>query len=256
MPRNRRGSLTSKQIGLFPSGLKFSVGASNSLSSAFKGMAIRKNGSFLDARNIALPSWYKGTGVWHSKKRGGTYTKSSWKVGSIGGGVIKLKDLKEVALQLAIAAHMQSVQMEHWKYVLAQRALKVFQDSFELKRFNSAGEPKWRPNTRNTYLKRVHKGTWPGAGRLMEESGDLKKSLQVTKRGLSDYAVTTGPGHNGRMYAGVHNNPKPGMTYGRIFGAQPVTRRQFMGNSTKIDDFIAVYQSRYLFDMVFRVPNK
>lgn len=211
---------------------------------------------FRDTRNIKLPSWYSGPGK-HNVKGKGYYTKNSWRVGGLKEVYsTRLKSLKEVALQLAIASHLSVVQMEHWKHVLALRALKIFQESFELKRFNSDGEPRWRPNTRNTYLKRVHKGTWPGAGRLMMESGALQKSLHVVKRGIDDYAVTTGPAANGRIYAGVHNNPKSGMTYGRIFGAQPVTQRQFMGHSTKIEEFMATYEKKYLFDMVFRTPNK
>lgn len=265
-----RNPLTEAQKSLFVAGTKFSgvvqswnsylqkiePHATGRVAKEFRGMSLGNKG-YADRRSLALPSWYEGPNRHKVKGRSSYYTKKSWETKFFAKGeTVELRNLQEIALQLSIASHMSEVQMAHWKFVLAERARKIFQDSFVLKRFNSDGAVKWRYNTRSTYTKRRKKGTWPGAGGLMMETGALQKSIKVKKIHSNDYVVTTTPAANGRIYAGVHNNPTAGMTYGHIFGAQPVTQRQFMGHSTKIFEFMEAYESKYLFDMVFRVPYR
>lgn len=210
---------------------------------------------FPDARNMELPKDYSGSGK-HSTKNG-LKTKNSWSAFGFGKSeTIKLKNFKELALQMAIAAHQVSIAAEHYRFVLAQRALKIFQESFELKRFNSARTVRWKLNTEWTRKKRKRKGTWPGAGKLMQETNELYKSLEYIPR---INAFTSGVRANA-PYAGIHNDPRPGETYGNGFGgifspAKAVTRRQFMGHSSLLDDFINAYERAYLFDTVFRKPS-
>lgn len=205
---------------------------------------------FAGARYMELPSNYQGVGK-HTTKNG-LRTKQTWT--TFGGGeVVKLKDIKRLVLQLNIAAHQLPIAAEHWRFVLAQRALKIFQESFEMKKFNSKGASRWQANTKWTVKKRKWKGTWPGANKLMQETNALHDSLE--------YIPTVAPFTSGvranASYAGYHNDPRSGETYGNGFGGRfsppkPVTRRQFMGHSTLIDDFIMAYESAYLFDTVFR----
>lgn len=214
---------------------------------------------FDDRRMIQMPSSFSGKYAGKGTNgRSGVWTRRSWAATKGGSAnVIQLKNFDEMYLQMAMAAHLLRIETEHWRFVLAQHALAVFQKSFEIKRFNSAGAPKWRVNTRWTLRKRKWKKTWPGAGKLMQETNALYKSMTVeTKNGMT--AVVTKP-IGGVCYAGVHNNPEPGMTYGDGFGGKysppkPVTQRQFMGHSTEIDSFIVQYEKSYMFDAVFRKP--
>lgn len=201
--------------------------------------------SFSGARYMELPSNYEGVGK-HSTKNG-LRTKQTW--ATFGGNeIVHLKDLKRLVLQMTIAAHQLPIAAEHWRFVLAQRALKIFQDSFTMKKFNSKGASRWLANTKATRDKRKRKGTWPGANKLMQETNALYNSLEY----ISNVSAFTSGVRANASYAGFHNDPRPGETYGRIFGAKPVTRRQFMGHSTLIDDFIMSYEQAYLFDTVFR----
>ena len=61
----------------------------------------------------------------------------------------------------------------------------MFQESFTLKRFNSDGERNWKNITPWTRRKRKWKGTWPGAGKLMQETNALFKSLHVEDGALT-----------------------------------------------------------------------
>lgn len=259
-----RGTLTSFQKGLFVAGTQI-TDASGRLNAPFREMSIgqdihpgrhsTKNISpnkriwFSDKRQMELPADYKGTG---GKKRGsGKVTRDNWKAIQIGSNVIQI-DKRQFYRHLIMVAHQLPIATEHWKLVLAHRALTVFKESFKLKRFNSNGTSRWKVNTEWTRKKRKWKGTWPGAGKLMQETNALFKSLHISKTPFVGVVAEA-------RYAGVHNNPEPGMTYGNGFGGRysppkPVTQRQFMGHSTLIDDFIATYERRYLFDTIFRRP--
>lgn len=262
-----RGALTSTQKSLFVVGTKFSD-VSGRIVTPFREMSIGQelksgrharsaNGGkglktkwFTDPRRMELPSNYNGI---RAKNVGSSkVTRDNWRA-TTGIDIIALKDINQLHQHLVSVAHQIPIATEHWRMVLARRALAVFQESFTLKRFNSDGERKWKLNTKWTRQKRKWKGTWPGAGKLMQETNTLFKSLHVVDSPLTSSVIAEA------RYAGVHNNPEPGMTYGNGFGGRfsppkPVTQRQFMGHSTKIDEFIAAYEKNYLFDTIFRRP--
>lgn len=262
-----RGTLTSGQRGLFVADTKL-FDESGRIKAPFREMSIGQelrsgrharanNGGqgvytkwFTDPRKMELPADYGGVGA--IKAKGGAVTRDTWRA-TRDAGIIPLKNLNQLYRHLIVVAHQIPIATEHWRMVLARRALAVFKESFVLKRFNSDGAKKWKPNTRWTRRKRKWKGTWPGAGKLMQETNTLFKSLHVVDTPLASSVVA------GARYAGVHNSPERGMTYGNGFGGRfsppkPVTQRQFMGHSTKIDEFIAAYEKSYLFDTIFRKP--
>lgn len=262
-----RGSLTSAQKGLFVAGTKFSD-VSGRIAAPFREMSIGQelrsgrharsnNGGkglktswFSDPRKMELPSSYNGTGAFKSGKN--IVSRNKWRATS-GAEVIVLKGHNQLYQHIVSVAHQIPIATEHWRMVLARRALAVFQESFILKRFNSDGERDWKKISPWTRKKRKWKGTWPGAGKLMQETNALFKSLHVKDSTLTSSVVASA------HYAGIHNCPEPGMTYGNGFGGKyappkPVTKRQFMGHSTKIDEFIVAYEKNYLFDTVFRKP--
>lgn len=262
-----RGTLTSAQKSLFVAGTKFSD-VSGRIAAPFREMSIGQElrsgrharaGNdgrglrtkwFTDLRKMEMPSNYRGVG---SMKVGNNrVTRDSWRA-TAGVDVIVLKNTNQLYQHLISVAHQIPIATEHWRMVLARRALAVFQESFTLKRFNSDGERNWKRITPWTRKKRKWKGTWPGAGKLMQETNALFKSLHIENSTLTSSVVASA------RYAGIHNDPEPGMTYGNGFGGKysppkPVTKRQFMGHSTKIDEFIAAYEKNYLFDTVFRRP--
>lgn len=260
-----RGTLSQAQQGLFSKGTNF-FGNSSRVSAPYKEMMIgqeMKSGpsakrkwrvaSFADSRNMELPRDYKGVGKHRTKN--GIMTKKAWS--AFGNSeIIHLKDLKQMVLQMTIAAHQMAIAAQHYRFVLAQRALKIFQDSFELKKFNSAGEARWVANSTWTVRKRKRKRTWPGANKLLQEYNKLYQSVQYVP---AINAFTSGVRANA-SYAGFHNDPRPGENYGNGWGGRfsppkPVIRRQFMGHSTLLEDFINTYEKAYLFDTVFRRPT-
>lgn len=257
-----RGTLTTAQKGMFVSGTNFSD-VSGRVKSPFREMMIGKSMSpgrhavkssaeriYKDWRRMELPSEYSGTRA--IKTGGRNVTRDNWRAVT-GGKPIPIKNINQLYQHFVIVAHQIPIASEHWRMVLAHRALAVFKESFTLKRFNSDGTRKWKLNTKWTRQKRKWKGTWPGAGKLMQETNALFNSLHVVDSALTSFVVASA------RYAGIHNCPEPGMTYGNGFGGRysppkPVTQRQFMGHSTKIDEFIAIYERRYLFDTIFRAP--
>lgn len=208
---------------------------------------------FRDVRYMELPNEYKGDGRHKTKK--GVYTKETFKaVGSK--SIVKLKDINDLILHIKVAAHQMPIAFEHWRIVLAKRALHIFQQSFEMKRFNSKGAVHWKSISRWTVHKRKRRGTWPGANKLLQEYNNLYNSLKEVpsiNRFTSGVKATSG-------HAGYHNDPRPGDTYGDGFGGRfsppkPIVRRQFMGHSTLIDDFISVYENKYMFYTIFRAAS-
>ena len=262
-----RGTLSAAQQGLFSKGTNFFgydvkgksyKNYTGNVRAPYKEMMIGRSmqsgahakrswstSSYSGARYMELPSNYEGVGKHNTKY--GLKTKQTW--AAFGSGeVIKIPDFKRLVLQMTIAAHQLPIAAEHWRFVLAQRALKVFQDSFIMKKFNSKGASRWQANTKWTVRKRKRKKTWPGANKLMQETNALYESLEY----IPAVAPFTSGVRANASYAGFHNDPRPGETYGTHYGAKPVTRRQFMGHSTLIDDFIMTYEQAYLFDTVFR----
>lgn len=262
-----KGSLSDSQRGLFTDGTFFRRGAApfremminrpmSSGPNAKRSFSVKK---YHDIRYMELPKNYQGYGRHRTKN--GVFTKNTWRIfNRAKGGTVafaKLKNLKEMVLQMEIAAHQLPIAFEHWRFVLAQRALKVFQESIELKCFNSATGYKWQAISKWTRRKRKRAGTWCGAGGLMQETNNLYKSLQC----YETIAPFTSGVRANASYAGYHNSPRKGETYGDGFGKmfsppKPVIRRQFMGHSSLIMDFINAYQKSYLFDTVFRKPTE
>lgn len=253
-----RGTLSESQQGLFSKGTNFFgfnskrdtyKNYTGQVAAPFREMMIgreMKSGShakhswstsfYSGSRAMELPYDYNGVGK-HSTKNG-LKTKKSW--AAFGGGeIIHLKDFREMRLQMTIAAHQLPIAAEHWRFVLAQRALKIFQDSFSIKRFYSKGSKRWAELKKSTIKKRKRKGTWFGTGGILQETNALYNSLEYIPTVKS---FTSGVRAN-RWYAGVHNDAEDG---------DHVPRRQFMGHSTLIDDFVASYERAYLFDTVFR----
>lgn len=203
---------------------------------------------FNDARYMELPKDYSGTGKHNTKN--GMFTKKMWSVpGFDGNRVIVLKDFKQMHLQMVIAAHQLPIAAEHYRFVLAQRALKIFQNSFTVKRFYSLGTTRWTANARSTVRKRKRMGYWPATNKLLQMTNYMYKSLEY----VPDMAPFTSGVKATADYSGFHNDPRPGDTYGR--SSKRIIRRQFMGHSTSLDEFIASYEKSYLFDTVFRQPT-
>lgn len=262
-----RGSLTDAVKGMFVAGTDFRT-ENNSLKPVFAPLGYQRGkmvkgqnvGGYYDVRRMRLKDDFNGSGKRVVRARnGGTYiaTKGSFGASFGQSKVVELKSLKEVALQLNAAAYYVDVAMDQWKNVLTQRALQIFRESFSLKHFNSNnGGRRWAGLMQSTIAKRKRMGLWPGAGRILEATGALKDSL-IQQKTTNGYMITEKPvtdtyGRT-RVYAGIHNDP-------RFFGANKYPngtsyqKRKFMGHSAKIDEFIQTYQSRYLFDNVFRIP--
>lgn len=175
---------------------------------------------------------------------------------------------------------------------LRQRAYRVFEGSFKYKKFNSAGAPHWAPITDYTWesRKRHVAGNYKLGGEIMTrhkdvlkrkgtgkyykipldrnkilvEFGYLKRALSQTQISQSSPFIqsvyidrgiaATNPIHRKIQaeYVAWHNNPSPGMTYGK--SGVKFKKRQFMGHSSLIvgpNGFIEKYEVRYLFDTVF-----
>lgn len=288
--KEARGTLNRFQQGLFSRGTEFSANFSGRVMAPYREMMIgekmtpgrnaashRTTKFFTDFRRMELPSSYKGEGFTYRNKyevKGGyrkivgktKVTTYSWGVPKNGSSVITLTP-KDLYRHLVIVAHQIPIASEHWRMVLARRALAVFQESFKLKRFNTKGGHRWKAisewtkNKRKGIInqigtdKRKWKSHWPGAGKLMQETNFLYNSLHIVDNSITSMVVA------GARYAGIHNFGKDESgvpyTYGNGFGGifsppKVVTQRQFMGHSSKIDEFIAVYEKRYLFDSVFR----
>lgn len=170
---------------------------------------------------------------------------------------------------LRIVIHQVTLNAEHFRIAVGYRAMKVFQDSFRYRKFHSAGSTKWAPLSKFTLKKRKKRGT-ANKGGILEEYGDLRKSIDINE----NYTGNTTSGKVTRIYtkqveananhykkrtlcyAGLHNNPQPGETYGRWGNPpKPYIQRQFMGHSTYIEAFALSKMKTYLFDDVFLVRD-
>lgn len=144
--------------------------------------------------------------------------------------------------------------------VLSERALAIFQESFKLKRFNSRGSSAWPKLSGHTIKSRIRHKTWPGAGRMLMELGELYSSLKQKPTGVGGMVYTdpkafkedtykSGKKRRHICYAAVHNEGKEGGYY--FWGNRPAVRRQFIGHSTLLIEFANRMVKRYLFDDVF-----
>lgn len=164
---------------------------------------------------------------------------------------------------LRIVTHQVTIKAEHFRIAVGHRAIKVFQDSFKLQKFNSAGSYKWAPLSSFTKRKRLKRRT---GSRILKEYGDLYNSIKIDENHSSQNGrvtriytdkVSANVNHYKKhtiCYAGLHNSPKPGETYGRWGNPpKPYIQRQFMGHSELIDTFAASVSKRFLFDDVFLI---
>lgn len=154
--------------------------------------------------------------------------------------------------------------------ILALRAQKIFQNSFKYKKFYSLDGGSWTPLAKSTIKKRERKGTWPGAGGMLREYGDMYRSIKLTKGGItrngtkfngsfvhtdpkeySQHSYTNRRGQNVIdkrgvfCYAGLHNEG------GRIRYGHKLPKRQFMGHSSYLFEFALAQMDRYFFFNVF-----
>ena len=155
---------------------------------------------------------------------------------------------------------------------LSQRALVIFSHSFESRRFYSSNGKPWKPITDTTWkMRQYHSKKFvrkcASRDQILRDFGVLTNSLEIKGTpmgGVGIYRRTVwtnpekfnSPIHHGFVYAGVHNNPGRGDTYGTKFGRKRAVRRQFMGHSTYMDSFITRYSDRYLFSEIFNKPSK
>lgn len=166
--------------------------------------------------------------------------------------------LDQLVKVVADAPYNLQLQLHNFAVDVSIRALTVFRRSFTERRFYSSGGESWPSLTEATIRKRERRGTWPGDG-ILREYGNLyrsltRKSMKYAK-GIMETVYTDPKAFpRGKAYARIHNDPMAGDTYGTIFGARPVKRRQFLGFSTYIDNFEEKYIDRYLFHAVFGIP--
>lgn len=173
-----------------------------------------------------------------------------------------LNGAREWIRQIQISKHQLSINAEYFRIAVGYRAQKVFQDSFKYQKFWASGSQPWAPLSTFTKKKRAKRGT---GTRILKEYGDLYESIKMDEnasKGLTRIytdIVKANPEHHKKhsiCYAGYHNDPRPGDTYGNGWGKRrpkQYIRRQFMGHSDKIDSFAARIMKRYLFDSVFLI---
>lgn len=167
--------------------------------------------------------------------------------GGKNGGVLTAK---QWMIQLGIAAHAIGTNIQNFKMIHAMRAQQVFAEAFVKQSFDNH---KWQPLADSTIKKRSRNvpsrpwgATWPG--KILADSGNLFNSIKIKNGPMGAVRVQASA-----PYAGIHNNPTDGMTYGK--SKRRVVQRQFMGHSTAIEKFIALNIDKYMFDDVFVTAN-
>ena len=274
---NRGYSLSSRQINLFPSGTIFydrkinargiEVGYSTHISERFRPLGMKSGVDYSRHRGV----WKTQTGARGVKTTVVGKTNFPWisRRGGAGGQTMTMAMFKN---HLMIASYEVVKNSHNFAIILSLRAQKIFQQSFKYRRFYSAGASKWPDLTENTMKRRIKNGTWPGAGGILREFGDMYKSIKqrdVASGGQvytdpSEYKPHTyknGKTRRSICYAGIHNNGwEMGMTYGTGVGgkraAVPVKQRQFMGHSTYLFNFANSIMGVYLFDEVFLTAKR
>lgn len=261
-------SLSNRQINLFPSGTKF-INESGHFFQQYKPMAMvpgKEYSSFRLTEKVEKDV-LSGKTILSSKK-----TSRPWKSkrGGTGGQTMSVVEFSN---HLMIAAYEAQRNAENFAVVLSLRAQKIFQNSFRYKKFYSADGSAWPALTPNTIRRRTKLGTWPGAGGMLQEFGDLYRSIKQRNLKGQGGQVYTDPNEfkhaeykNGKRrrtfcYAGIHNNgAEMGLTYGNGFGGKVmpvgVKNRQFIGHSTYLFQFARSIMRQYLFDEVFLTAKK
>lgn len=174
-----------------------------------------------------------------------------------------MAQIKELPIKLDVSTLNFTVDVR-------QKAMDTFHQSFKYHRFYSARSERWQDWTENTRKKRIANHTWKNG--LLREYKTMYESLNVERGDRYDqrtvehiirqrvftnpakYYTSTNP-HRGFCYAGIHNNPGPGDTYGNGFGGKrrvvKAVQRQFMGFSTYIDKHVESNIDKFLLDGVF-----
>ncbi len=185
-----------------------------------------------------------------------SYTTNSQKVKG------KVKGLTFAWLKQDLKRIIEKIEVnsQNFVVVLTLRAQKIFQDSFKYRKFYSADGKAWPQLQDSTIRRRVKRGTWPGAGGMLREYGDMYESIQRKEykaSGLFGRTVFTDSSyyksHNdkrGRFcYAGIHNEPAIGR--GAVKKRNGMPQRQFIGHSTYLLDFAIKQADRYFFYDIF-----
>ena len=182
---------------------------------------------------------------------------------NIGKGVV-LNGSREWIRQIQISIHQLHINAESFRIAVGHRAIKVFQSSFKYQQFWSTGTQKWAGLSIFTKKKRAKRGT---GTKILNEYGDLYRSIKIKEnasKGLTRIytdIVHANPSKHKKhsiCYAGYHNNPRSGDTYGNGWGKRRprnYIQRQFIGHSDHIDSFAASIMKRYLFDSVFLIKK-
>ena len=209
-------------------------------------------------------------------------TNSQWGAklsnGKYKGTVFVLNGFQEWMKHLQIAKYQMTVQAEHFRITVGQRALRVFQLSFKYHKFYNE-DSRWKELASYTRRKRIVAGTWFGSQKSkLYETGAMAGAFDyqqnvgnitristdtptTVRKRMSVRDVIKGVPVKGRptyttnyIYAGIHNE---GVPKGRKHGSK-IPQRQFMGwsksHSTvmdKIDTFAYEIADRFLFDSVF-----
>lgn len=142
---------------------------------------------------------------------------------------------KQLVAQWRHLPHKLSVNLWNFEVKAGKAAQETFQESFDIKRFNSRGGTTWA--SRSKWSKAKHP--------LMVETGSLQKSIKWKHLGdkgaPAGVTIFTDPNgfthtksHRGFCYAAVHNAPASlGTRRGRV---KNMPRRQFMGHSTVLQE--------------------
>ena len=211
---------------------------------------------------------------WGAKLSNGKYKDS----------VFVLNGLQDLIKHLQIVKHQMTVQAEHFRITVGQRALRVFQLSFKYHKFYNE-DTDWEKLASYTRRKRTVAGTWFGSHKSkLYETGSMSVAFDYKKKIGNATRISTSKPHTPRIkmsvrdvirgvplkrkimyrrgndpvYAGIHNE---GVSKGRKPGSK-IPQRQFMGWSKshsnvmdKIDSFAYEIADRYLFDSVFMVKK-
>lgn len=152
-------------------------------------------------------------------------------IGSVGKNITP----QQMIAQWRHLPHKFQINLWNFEVKAGKLAVSIFQESFELKRFNSSGSMAWKP--RSPKNKKLHP--------LMTESFSLKKSIKwkhLGKRGAaSGVTIYTDPNgfnntfsHRGFCFAAVHNAPDSLGT--RTGHMKNMPQRQFMGHSSVLKE--------------------
>lgn len=162
--------------------------------------------------------------------------------------------------QIQISSYQIMKNAESFRVAVGQRAVKVFQESIKFQKFWASGARRWRALAPYTIKKRAKRRT---GSKILNEYGDLLNSIQFheDESAVVTEKVPANPKKHKKhsiCYAGYHNDPRPGDTYGNGFGKRKpksYIRRQFMGHSDKIESFAFMAAKQYFFDYVFLIQS-